>query len=329
MYLDLGVGGFSHFLHPDQLAGGRGIGVVLIEAPQLLREALGHGAPLQRNRPVGLTGRRQCGQPPVGAQDLDRAGLRLELDLGDAGPGGRMARHRHAKSRSQPGVQQVCRGRDPLGRDRRRLHLLLMYVERRGKQRPPRGEPGPGQIGGTGGVLPALVEQGGRPAAGGCRDVGDPALGKLPERVAAGILRRRPGPPHHDRRVGQQQRQHHRLRMLHDRPAEPDQRDLARPAVAGADLRVDHRRTAPGAEDDAQDPRGMLERRLLGRFHGLGHLVLGDHDHERHHHAHGRRAGLAAGPHELGRDGRRRGVGELDHFGVPAEARAQRVVLVG
>ena len=94
------------------------------------------------------------------------------------------------------------------------MTLQRVLVERGGEQRPPRGDPGPGQVGVARAyaahwscsalVLPRVDEGG----------VGDPALAERAERVGGRVGGGVGRPPDGDGGVGQQQRQHHGLGVL-------------------------------------------------------------------------------------------------------------------
>ena len=113
------------------------------------------------------------------------------------------------------------------------VHLLRVLVERGGEQRPPRRDPGPGQVGVALGVRRALLAERLRLGPARRGGVGDPALGQRPERVLGRVVGGVGGPPDGDGGVGEQQRQHHRLGVLDHLALEPDQRVLAAPAGAG------------------------------------------------------------------------------------------------
>ena len=165
----------------------------------------------------------------------------------------------------QPGREQVGARADPLGGDRRRLHLQVLLVERGRQQRPPRGQPGPGQVGGARCVRRAEPVQRRRPPGAYGGGVGDPALRQGADRVGRRVVGVVAGPPDDDRGVRQQQRHHDRLGVLDHLAGQPDQGDLAGPAVADPDLGVDRRLAAAGAEDQRRAPAPGARARPCGR----------------------------------------------------------------
>ena len=197
-------------------------------------------APLEGDRPVGLAGGDERGQPPSAREIVMSPLFVRQHHLGDARARRSTRVHGDPQPVAQPGRQQVGARADPLGRDRRRRHLVRVLVERRGEQRPPRVIRVQARSVLPGGVRRAL-------------GVHRPGLGR--RAAAASVIRRcrgrragrsrgprarRPATTD-DGGVGQQQREHDGLGVLGDLAVEPDQRVLAGPAGADADLRVDRR----------------------------------------------------------------------------------------
>ena len=143
-----------------------GVDVVLVEAAQLLGEQLVHLAAAQGDRPVGWPGEEYVASRPSGramrigpsAVSISTAVMPGPLDVLRATS--TLSRLRsHAVSRSALGftrsAETVAAG-----------DLERVLVERRGQQRPPRRQPGPGEVGVARRVGLALVAQRGRPCRG-------------------------------------------------------------------------------------------------------------------------------------------------------------------
>ena len=187
----------------------------------------------------------------------------------------------------------------------RRADLGRVLVQRRGQQGAPRGQPGPAQVGVTGGVVLGSRLQGGQ-RAGGRGGIGQPPERELSEFVGGLVGRGLARPPDHHRGVRQQQGPDHRGRVGGDRTPHPDDHHLARGALTDPDLGI--QRGGPAAAGDHQQDAGRVLPAGLhaGRERVLVLRFLADHD-QGEHHALGGAAGRPPGPEQrrgdLGRGG--------------------------
>ena len=249
-----------------QLAGGLGVDVVLVEAAQLLGEQLGQVAALERDRPVRVPGGAERRELAVRARDADRALLGLQHDLGDPGARRVLAARpatfsrspSQAPSRSALGLIRsavtdapvtlswcwssaaASSARHGVIRVQARSVLPLVYDAHCVWIALP---------------LPRLA-----PAASVIR-----RCASAPSGSCGGVLGRVGRPADRDGGVGQQQRQHDGLRVLDDLALEPDQRGLAGPAGARADLGVDLRGAAARRRGSRRAPGRGARARPRGR----------------------------------------------------------------
>ncbi len=221
----------------------------------------------------------------------------------------------------QPAGQQLGGRVVGLGLHGRRHDRHPRLVQGRGEHRAPRGQPGPGEVGVAGRVRAGAGLKIRQRCLGGVQ-VGDPPLCQRAQRVLGGVLRRVHRPPHDDRGVRQQQRQHHRVGVVGHLAVHAQDDGLAGTGVGAHPefgVEVGAGAVARGAGvplDDDQRARGVLVRGLLGRLDRVvGVLLVRDDDH-RQDHAHGRRADRAAALHQRLVDLACRGVGQVDLHGL-------------
>ncbi len=224
---------------------GLAVDLVHLEPPHLLGEEVTELPAEQWQLTLGLARAGERRQPAVGPADAQLASAlavacgvssavllpERDLDLGDAGAGGVDDGRLDAETGREPGAQKggarVAGGRChpcPGGGGRE-------AVESRREERPPRGDPCPGEIGvARGEVVHPLAER--RERVGGERGVGHAPVCEHGERVGGELVGRRPVPPRDDGGVRCQQWQDDRLGVEAEAPVHPHHDSFDRPEPA-------------------------------------------------------------------------------------------------